>query len=62
MTAARDPMTEKPKSPDVHVMPNDDKHIDSKDCPCGPYEDPDTKRLHALGLSARLWIHNKLGH
>lgn len=46
---------------DVHVMPNDGKHIDSSSCPCGPKEDERTKRLRAQGVdSARVWVHGQL--
>jgi hypothetical protein len=46
---------------DVHVMPNDGKHIASPGCPCTPKEDDETRRLRAQGLvSARVWVHHQL--
>ncbi len=45
---------------EVHVMPNDDRHVPMRACWCGPVEDEQTKRLIAQGFpSERVWIHQK---
>lgn len=42
-------------------MPNDDKHVASKDCPCAPKEHEETKRLQAQGYPTnKVWVHNQL--
>ncbi len=46
---------------DVHVIPDDGKHIASPKCPCGPKEDEQQKRARAQGRNvARVWIHQRL--
>jgi hypothetical protein len=45
----------------VHVMPNDDKHTASVDCPCRPIEDDQTRRAIAQGVeTARVFVHREL--
>ena len=52
-------MSEPPK--DVHVMPDDGKHVASPACHCAPKEDEETRHWRAMGfVSGRVWIHNQL--
>jgi hypothetical protein len=52
--------TQKSNGADVHILPDDDKHIASPSCWCHPVEDEKTKHLRAQGFpTARVWVHFK---